>query len=251
MGSGKVKLVDTSGKLQFAIEYHYFVRDKGEYFVRLGVAVPCAALRPKEKGGKVKDLIVFQFTVTDSTGKAVFAGEGKAPIEAPVAEFASMRERNSVIEYVQRFDLKPGNYNITITATEDQTARKHAQTAQLFLPSREGDCPNITRLFSQAKFHLRKNARKARNSRTTATSSMPTSCLKSEPVGRFCQPARWTASTRSSAQAPSRCCSPSNSIGGRNLSTKHPRVRWGEVGRGSLQPLLHSVQEPCSGRLHF
>jgi hypothetical protein len=144
--AGKVHLVDPSAVLNFQSSYHYFVKRKGEYHVRVGVGVSCRFLAPDEKGGKAKDEIVFQFKATDEAGNPAFTGEGKAPVDMPAAQFASMQDRNSVMEYVQRFSLRQGKYALSITVTEKPTGRTHSEVIPLLLPETEPSCPQFTPL---------------------------------------------------------------------------------------------------------
>jgi VWFA-related protein len=144
--SGSAHLIDSSVSLEIGTDTHYFTKKKGEYIVRVGVGVPATSLMPDEKGGRIKDEILFRFQVVDEAGKTAFDGEGKAPVDASIWEFTSMQDRNSTIEYVQRFNLRQGKYKLLVTATEKKSGRSNSENHTLLLPETESSCPQITPL---------------------------------------------------------------------------------------------------------
>lgn len=142
---GKGSLQDPSTVMQFATELHYLQRKGGEYHVLTGVGLPYATLKSTVKDGKVKEEVRLLFEAYDSTGKQAFRGEGKVPVEATAEDFAAKQSRNAAIEYLQRFDLKPGNYKLKVTATE-RSGRTATNEVALQLPDSSIACPVLAPL---------------------------------------------------------------------------------------------------------
>ncbi len=123
---------------------NYFKRSTGDYQVIIHSAVAYQDIDPQTIENRFVDDIHFSFLVRDREGNVVFNTHPILKLRSSIEEFQMLQDKKASLEYVQNYNLKPGNYQVSMAVMDVTGWKTGANSTLIKLPGGSESCLSIS-----------------------------------------------------------------------------------------------------------
>jgi hypothetical protein len=133
-------------------EVNYFKKSEEEFRMVIRMGVPYDQVEPrKDQNNLMKDEIHFSYVVRDDAGKVYCNQDSVVPINMDQFNFDNLRQKQSLLEYLQSCFVKPGHYYVSIVAVDTAASKTFSNRINVDLPQKTASCLSLSPVLLSSK----------------------------------------------------------------------------------------------------